>query len=278
MIAPASLRDRLPSAVAAIALQGGLLALLVLSFEVVRHVAPEKETFITLPPPARPQVQRAPVVIDARGKTPPRQAAPPQAPPAAAQPSLAVPASPNAITPPATAPQDTSRDLTRCEIGNYANLSPAERQRCPPPPKPAPDANDVTGLLNPPSHVKDEARWQAEMERKNNPPDAGIAVGPGIGFAIQDPLCKLAAFVLGGLKCGALPSNHIFTDAQFQAARAATQARTRALHGRPVLGSAPKTGGGDAKDPASGNGGTGRTGGTGGTGGNDPEPVPGPGR
>jgi hypothetical protein len=266
MIAPASLRDRLPSAAAAIALQGGLLALLVLSFEVVRHVAPEKETFITLPPLARPQARRAPVVIDARGKTPPRQVAPPLRTPAYAQPSFSVPAPPNAITPPAAAPQDMSRDLTKCEIGDYANLSAAERQRCPPPPKPAPDTNDVTDLLNPPSHVKDEARWQAEMERRNNPPDLGVAVGPGIGFAIQDPLCKLAAFVLGGLKCGALPSNHIFTDAQFQAARAATQARTRALYGRPVLASPPKTEDGNEKAR------------DGGTGGNDPEPVPSPGR
>jgi hypothetical protein len=263
---PATLRDRLPSAAAAIALQGGLLALLVLSFEVVRHAAPERETFLTLPPLARPQPQRAPVVIDARGKTPPRQATPPLAAPAYAQPSFTIPAPSNAIAPPAAAPpaaapQDTSRDRTACGT-NYASLSPAERQHCPPPATAAAQPDEATRLLGPPSHVKDEARWQAEMERRNNPPDLGVAVGPGIGFAIQDPLCKLTAFLLGGLKCGALPSNHLSTDAQFQAALAATQARTRALYGRPVLGSGTKTGGGDAQTHGTGDGGT-AAGGTG---------------
>ena len=258
---PASLRDRLPSAAAAIALQGGLLALLVLSFEVVRHVAPEKETFINLPPLARPQAQRAPVVIDARGKTLPRQVAPPLRTPAYAQPSFSIPAPSNAIIPPAAAPQDTARDRVRCET-DYASLSLAERLRCPPPPAAATQPDDATRLLNPPSHVKDEARWQAEMEHKNSPTDLGVAVGPGIGFGIQDPLCKLTAFLLGGLKCGALPSNHLSTDAQFQAALAATQARTRALYGRPVLASAPKTEDGNAKNPVSGNSGA-AAGGTG---------------
>jgi hypothetical protein len=234
---PATLRDRLPSAAAAIALQAGLLALLVLSFEVVRHVAPEEERFITLPPLAQPQLQAAPVVIDARGRTPRRSAAPPLRTPAYAQPGFAAPAPPAAITPPAAPPQQTPRDRATCET-NYASLSPAERQRCPPPP--APPVDEATRLLGPPSHVKDEAHWQAEMARKNNPTDLGVAVGPGIGIVIQDPLCKLTAFLLGGLKCGALPSNHLSTDAQFQAALDAYHKR-RGGGPKPALASPPKT-------------------------------------
>ena len=252
MMPSATLRERLPSAIAAIALQAGMLALLAFSFAVVRHVGVEKETFLTLPPPA--QTLPAAMVIDARGRPKPLAAAPdrPAPPVIAAPPVIGAPALPG------TAPQAAGAPLPCIPAGQ---ARPAYRVACPQPP-PLPQAQNDDIPLHPESHVKDEARWQAEMAHKNDP--LGVSLGPGVSVApggvglqltIQDPLCKLAGLFIK-LHCGAVPVYHTSTDAQFQAARAAVQARTQSIYGKPVLASTPQTGGGDEKSTVSGSTGT----------------------
>ena len=240
-------REKLSSAAAAIALQVGFAVLLALSFTVVRQVTAEKETILTLPPLPRekPQPQRAPMVIDARPKAAP--AAPPVAvapPPTLMTPGLASGKSENAI-------QLAPRTAPDCRPENYANLSASDRRACPPPASAArPDANEV-GLL-PPGHGKYEEREQAKAAAGGNSSGVSIkAGGPGIQITIQDPLCKLASVFLK-IVCGARPTYNMSTDAQFQAARAAVQARTRSIYGAPVLASPPQAGGGNEKTPGPG--------------------------
>jgi hypothetical protein len=279
MIASTTLRDRLPSAAAAIALQGGLLALLVLSFEVVRHAAPEKETFLTLPPLARPQPQRAPVVIDARKKPQPgggTAAAPPLALPAYATPSF------NLGTPQgATALQTLNRDLSGCGIDAPENRDPQARAPCPPATALArPDPNTIPLTDRP---VKNAPIWQAEVDRRGAP--MTVPGGDPLGILLtllnspesfldrrdysyatpqapvsgadhqhdmvtNNPLCLSGAGASAAEQCmrdagavtmhslvalGTVPASgpHV-SDSAFQQALAATQARTRALYGRPA--------------------------------------------
>jgi hypothetical protein len=237
MIAPASLRDRLPSAAAAIALQGGLLALLVLSFELVRHVAPEKETIITLPPLARPQARRAPVVIDARPHAPAAPPAPAQTvtprfvPPT----DLTLPAPPgNALSP---APGRAGADCGAPGAAGH-NACPPAHAGAPPDEIP----------LHPESHVKNAPIWQSEIERRNTPPSVPCvsltnnAVGMG-GFNKEDHGARLD--ITCALKEWGNPSllppvrgapadpgpQHASDDA-FNKALQAVNARKQALSGR----------------------------------------------
>lgn len=220
-------------AVTATAVQAGIFALLALSLVVVHRLPQEKETILVLPPPPRP-VFRPAIVIDGRPRVPLRPSVLP--PPSAIAPVILapapLPARPQAV-PEKPQPQDLRNPLM------------------PPPLSTRPSGNDID--LNPPSGVKDEKRWEAEMAKKNAPPDAGVSVGVGIGVVIQDPLCKLAWVLMGGgFKCGAMPAHHDATDAQVQAAVNAANARKRALSDTSVLMSPAKTGDGHAKDGTSG--------------------------
>ncbi len=159
----AAWRERLPSALAAIAVQAGLAALVVFSFQVVRHLAPEKETVLTLQRLQRPAPARAPLVIDGRGRPPPAAAAPAGPLPAYARPGLQFSLPQNGG---AAQMQELGRDLAACRIENYASLSPSQRLRCPPSPQVARHDPDP---LAPEKPVKNVPVWQAEVARKNAP-------------------------------------------------------------------------------------------------------------
>jgi hypothetical protein len=119
------LRDRFSGAAAAIAVQAGLLALLALSFQAVRHMGEEKETILTLPPLAKAPPR--PLVIDARGKRRPAGAAPSEAPPLAdVQPSFNVSAPQSGV-----ALQGPARGLDNCRV-EKGGPNATERQQCPP--------------------------------------------------------------------------------------------------------------------------------------------------
>jgi hypothetical protein len=161
MFTAAALRDRLPSAAAAIGVQLAIAALLAMSFEVMRQVTLQKETILYLPPLARPVLPR-PRVIDARGAARPNSPAPPAAEntsPAfpAAPPALALPATPgNALLP---APGQAGADC--------AAPGGAGRNACPPP-QAGPRSDEIP--LHPESHVKNAPVWQSEIDRRNTPP------------------------------------------------------------------------------------------------------------
>ena len=239
MPASATLRDRLPSAAAAIALQGGLLALLVLSFDVVRRVVPEQESIIVLPPLVRPQ--RAPVVIDAR----PRASTAPPAPAQTVTPrfvppaDLTLPATPGVILSPAP-----GQAVTACGAPG------AGGQGACPPPHARSQPDEIP--LHPESHVKNAPIWQSEIERRNTPPRVPCvsltnnAVGMG-GFNKEDHGARLdLVCVLKTLREGAtlLPPvrgasdpdpgpQHASDDAVAKALRAVNE-RKRALYARPA--------------------------------------------
>lgn len=310
MLSPASFRDRLPSAAAAIALQAGLLALLVLSFEVVRRVAPEEERFITLPPLARTQSQRAPVVIDAR-KPPqlgggPSAATPPLSLPVYATPSfnLGAPAGETAL-------RALNRALGGCGLGMPRD--PRIAAPCPPLTGVArSDPNEIPLTGKP---VPNAPIWQAEVDRRGAP--MTVPGGDPLGILLtllgspesfldrrnysyaapqepvsgadhqrdlitNNPLCLSGAGASATAQCmhdaGAVtmhqlvalgvppPSGPHVSDAAFQQALAATQARTRAIQGRPVLASPPQTEDGHEKIRAGGDGAVPDAGGATGTG------------
>lgn len=256
MMQDASFREKLTSAVAAIALQLGFAALLAVSFTVVRQVTAQKETILTLPPLPRekPQPQRAPMVIDARPK------AAPQSPPAAVPPPVpalttAGPVLGNGQNAIQLAPKPLLPD---CRPEKYAGPNAADAKACPPPAAAtAKSDSDLVGLL-PPSRAKDEARQGKTPPSGNSSGVSITAGGPGIQITVQDPLCKLASLFLK-IQCGARPTYNLSTDAQFQAARAAVQARTGAIYGKPVLASPPQAGGGNEKGTVSGGGAGGGT-------------------
>jgi hypothetical protein len=240
MPASARLHDRLPSAAAAIALQGGLLMLLVLSFDVVRRAVPERESFITLPPLARPRARRAPVVIDARPQT--STATPPPAPAQTVTPrfvpptDLTLPAPPgNALSP---APGQAGADCGAPGAAGH-NACPPAHAGAPPDEIP----------LHPESHVKNAPIWQSEIERRNTPPRVPCVsltdniVGIG-GFQRQDHGARLD--ITCALKEWGNPSllppvsgssvadpgpQHASDDA-FNKALQAVKARKQALSGR----------------------------------------------
>ena len=167
MIASRTWHDRLPSAAAAIALQGGLLALLAFSFAVVRHVAVEKETFLALPPLAQEKTQpqqKRPASNDARpnvaAPTPPATAGPPM--PAWATPGFALGGGQNGIR----LAQPPSLDACRPE--NYTNLNTSDRKACSRGENLA-RQGDGTLPLNPNKPVRNAPVWQAEIDRRNGP-------------------------------------------------------------------------------------------------------------
>ncbi|MBV9549284.1 MAG: hypothetical protein JO256_06375 [Alphaproteobacteria bacterium] len=165
------MRQRLASGAAALLLQGGIAALLLMSFQAVRHFSAEKETILTLPPLTKPAPVRAPVVIDARGKAP-RAAAPPSAAPL---PPYALPSFNLGPSLSQSAPlggigvQGRGRGAGGCRPALRGTPGADADADCPPLPALAKrDPNLVP--LDPGKPVKNEAVWQAEVARRNAPP------------------------------------------------------------------------------------------------------------
>jgi hypothetical protein len=234
------LRDRFSGAAAAVAVQAGLLALLVLSFEAVRHAVEEKETILTLPPLIKPVARHAPVVIDARGKRRPAGVAQPEAPlPAYAQPSRNLSAPQGGI-----ALQGPASGLDNCRVENGGTNA---REGCLPAqgrPRPA-DAQ-----LAPPAKVKHQPYWEAERAAAHTPPRVpcvslfSVQVGMD-GFqkkdsgVMTDPLCIIRE-LRGGADSGkpqydsapSDPGGGHASEVAFKQALAAVQTRQRALYGK----------------------------------------------
>lgn len=188
--------------------QAAIALLLVFSLGVVRQALVPVETILFFPKP-KPE----PVVIDARQPSKPEPLPPTPAAPLAQLPAYAMPS--QTLT--AHRPQGTTllqgmvQSLDACRKGEGE-----DRPACPGVIAP-PDPRIVT--LEDGEKVKNEEYW-AEEKRRAGSHDLGIAVGPGIGFVIKDPLCKLAWVMLaGGFRCGPPPpSPRRYTDAQFTAA------------------------------------------------------------
>lgn len=254
MTARARIRDRLPSATAALAIQLAIAALLAVSFEAVRQAAPEKETILNLPPLVRPAP--APMVIDARGR---RRTSPAAAPPPV--PQSPAPAAPVLTAPPATAAPSAAGAVPApgrrtgqaapgpapadCAPQNLASLTPAERALCPPPPRA--DANEIP--LNPQSHVKDAPYWEAERENSRAPfALPGAAAGPfGVllsallnpgAFADKHSYSYGPALTTkAGTPDPDAPPAHVSDDA-FRKALQAANDRKRMLYGKPPAAAA----------------------------------------
>jgi len=119
-----------------------------------------------------PQIREAAPVLPAPAVARPQRIAP-AAPPA---PSAPPPAAPSLAPPSGLA--GFGRALFGCAPEDYANLSPDERARCA---KPAEGLalQRNPDLMGTPSHVKDEAHWQAELARKNSPLMLCPSLSPG---------------------------------------------------------------------------------------------------
>lgn len=229
-------REKLPSALGAIAIQGALAALVALSFEAVRQAVPEKETILLLPPAPKPP---EPMIIDARGARKPAPA-PVLRNSAPETPIVAAPPAPPAATvmEPASAP--TAQAQADCSPEVRARMLPAKRAAlCPPPP---PGPNDVPLQIGD-GPVKDEEYFAAERARRDAPftlPGAGA--GP-LGILLT-ALFNPSAFAdkrnyNGGLppRGGATPPSRPpprhATDAEFQKALKAVNDRKAGLPAKP---------------------------------------------
>jgi hypothetical protein len=212
--------DRFSGAAIAIALQAGLLALLVFSFQVVRHLGQEKENILILPPLVR-DAPRTPVTIDARGRPPltARPASPTVLPPYAL-PSFN-PSAPQSGTAPlgGAGAEDLGRQIAKCGPANYGNLNASERKACPPPVALArPDPNLVP--LNPDKPVKNAPIWQAEVDRRNAPVALPGAEGGILGI--------LGALLTGGFGD---KRNYSYAPPEAPPMDGAEMTRQYALHG-----------------------------------------------
>jgi len=227
----ASYRDRLSSAAIALAVQAGLAALLLLSATIIHQLPAEKETIFILPQLQQP---KAPMVIDGRRRP---QLRPPAIP---ATPPIAAPA------PAASSAQDGDNGLLQ-ELGKeLAGCKPENAGRgCPATDEGVPHQDEAT--LNPPSQVKDAARWQSEIERRNTPPRVPCVsltsniVGMG-GFQIEDRGARLdISCALKEWRNPTLlppvsgtpvsdPGPRRASDAAFRKALAAVQERQRSIY------------------------------------------------
>lgn len=158
MIAHPTFRERLPSAIAAIALQVGMLALLALSFQVVRQIGQEQESILTLPSLTqfRPR-QRVPT--PAPSKNPNTTTTAP--PPAWAMPGFTL-GNPGAGAGVALAQPP---GLDACRPENYTNLNARDRAAC----SHVEDLarRDPNALpLDPNKPVKNAPKWRAAMPRR----------------------------------------------------------------------------------------------------------------
>jgi hypothetical protein len=176
-------RDRLPSAVLALALQAAFIAAFL-------HA---------LPPMAPPkQLARELVFILPRLAPKPLPGPPQMAPRATSLPVFVPPPlfslpAPSASSPnaPSTAVQNFGRAVFGCAPETYSSLTPQQRAQCLRPGEGV-AIQEVPNLMGSPSHVKDEAHWQEEWAREQSP-----ALLPCGGFI--DIMCLLTKIATGTL-------------------------------------------------------------------------------
>jgi hypothetical protein len=153
----------LAGAAGALVLQGGFLLMFLASMPALRP-PPElgRELDLILPrfrplpprPPSQPQGALGSVTV-----TPPLFLAPPNMPGnALTRPIL--PAAPGIGT--------FGQALNGCAPEKYSSLPPDQQARCPRPGAGV-AIQEVPNLMGSPSHVKDEAHWQAEWAREKSP-------------------------------------------------------------------------------------------------------------
>jgi hypothetical protein len=250
----ASWKDRLPSALGALAVQAAFVLLLTVSYTVVRRVPePQPEVIYLLPQTASAPPLRDPMIIDARPRAPRASTALSSGLPPGGGNSLD--ATPRAvIPPPAAPPPPQAADRTPdCRL-----YPPKRSPLCPPL-----TANQGRGNFNPdpPSGVEDEKRWAAERARSKGPTDVTATLGPnvvatprGIAIVIPNPLCRLARLLLGG-ENGCEPANYVqkSSEAQVQAALDAVN-RRRGVIRKPALASAKTGESGNEQDRVDGRG------------------------
>ena len=219
------LTERLPAVLTALAIQGGIFALLALSLMVVRQLPAEKETILVLPPLPRP-VPTPAMVIDGRPRLPLRPSAmPPSAP--ALLPSSAPPAS----------------DGTAAILHDLGALTSGGKQ-----PNAGTTKRDPRDVVSPDSHVRDESYWAAEREAVQTPPrvpcvslaDRTVGMGPAQSkeqAVMVNPLCVIAELANWGDSGKPQYERPPFdpdaghaSDADFQNALAAWQARQQTLY------------------------------------------------
>ena len=155
----------------ALGVQAGIALLLLLSFTVIRLVAPEKETILYLPR-LKPEAK----IIDAHRPPqpralPPSPAAPPAAPPPLPAYAMPGPALPGAAGSGSTLLQALGRNLANCRIEDMGRREAAAR--CPPSGLTPPDQR-IVKLDD--RQVKNAPMWQGEVDRRNAPfalPGAG---------------------------------------------------------------------------------------------------------
>jgi hypothetical protein len=186
---PSSVRDRLKrdhlvGGVLALLVQAGFLLLVLLSPSYsTRPAGQARETLLFFPPPV------APSTIDARG---------PRRKRIAPFDTLAVPpiASPPVAASPPASPSDLAgfgQALFGCAPEHYADLTPDQRVHCPKPGEGMAN-KDQPGLMDTPTHVKDNARWANAMAHKQTLPmlPGGmlfplVALGAVLDGSISEP-------------------------------------------------------------------------------------------
>jgi hypothetical protein len=150
----------LAGAAGALLLQGGFLLLFLASMpQIAPPLAPGRELVFILPHIPTP-LRAAPPRARTRG--PSRPVAAPAAP------SLQIPSP--AIVPPSAIPglRDFGQALNGCSPEQYRNLPPDQQAHCRRPGEGVTIA-ELPNLMGSPSHVKDEAHWEAELARKQSP-------------------------------------------------------------------------------------------------------------
>ena len=159
-------RQRLAGAILAIAVQAGLLALLVISRPVI--APPEKlAKELTLFLPRLPPAPAPPVSLSAPAK---------QAAPRLTAPRPIVPAPPplGALRAAPAAPDlsQLGRSLFGCAIETWSSLTPEQRAKCPRPGEGLTVRSAPDLLHPPPSRSKDEAYWQEQWAEDHWSPPA----------------------------------------------------------------------------------------------------------
>lgn len=174
--------SRLTALCLALLLQAFLAALLFQAVLQARRLpAPAREMIWIFPPkPAEPREK-------------PRRSGTASGAPTTAPIIRTIPAPlPAPSLPPISGLQGFGRELNGCQPEKLASLPPEQRAACmnlaPKMAKRAPDAD----LMGAPSHVKDPARWQAELARKQSP-----ALMPCMGGL--DVMCVLMKMADGSL-------------------------------------------------------------------------------
>jgi hypothetical protein len=152
--------SRLAGAAGALLLQGGFVLLFLSSMPNVR---PPRDlgrelTVILRPMPKPVPPSAAPTRAGLKSATPLIQSIP----------QLVAPAARTA--PPAAIPdiQNFGQALNGCALERYNSLTPDRRARCPRPGEGV-AIQEEPNLMGAPSHVKDEAYWQAEWAREKSP-------------------------------------------------------------------------------------------------------------